>query len=299
MEVIGFGALNLDILCMVERLAKAGEHVAIRDIREFSGGSAANTISGLSRLGVKTGFIGAVGNDSEGRKILDDFSRDGVNLDGIIHLDGRTGVIIGFVDSEGERTLYPYPGVNDRIEIKHINLEYVKKTRFLHLSSFVNEKQFKAQKELVERLEEFPEIKISFSPGILYSRRGLKDLLPIIKKSLILFVNETEIEEITGEDYKEGSKTLIDSGTEIVAVTLGKDGCYLRTRNENYHIPAYPTKVIDTTGAGDAFATGFLYGIIQNKRIPYCGRLGNKIASMCIEKFGSRTGLPSKKEIFL
>lgn len=289
MEIIGFGALNLDRLCMVERLAKPGEHIAIRDIKEFPGGSAANTITGLARLGVKTGFIGAVGNDSEGKRILDDFSMDSVNLDGIVHLEGKTGVIIGFVDSDGERTLYPYSGVNDRIEIDHIDFDYLKKTKFLHISSFVNEKQFEIQKELIRR---FPEIKISFAPGILYSRKGLDGLSPIIQKSFIVFVNETEIREITGEDYKEGSKILMNSGAELVAVTLGRDGCYVRAENKDYHIPVYPTKVIDSTGAGDAFATGFLYGIIRNEKIPYCGKLGNKIASLCIREFGARTGLP-------
>ncbi|HDH41304.1 MAG TPA: carbohydrate kinase family protein [Candidatus Altiarchaeales archaeon] len=295
MDVIGFGALNLDRLYRVERLAREGEHVEILKFEEFPGGSAANTIAGLARLGLDTGFIGAIGNDSEGKILLDDFRNYGVNTDGISILEGRTGIVIGFVDSRGERTLYPYPGVNSRLEFKNELVEYSKNTRYLHLSSFVNDRQLEVQKRLVALLPE--SVKVSFSPGILYSRRGLSALLPIIERSSIVFLNASEIRAITGKDYKEGSHLLIEKGAKMIAITLGDKGCYLRDTEGEYRVMAESVDVVDTTGAGDAFSAGFLYGLISGRDIVESGRLGNRVAAMCIQRFGARAGLPTREEV--
>ncbi|RLI89785.1 MAG: hypothetical protein DRO62_00835 [Candidatus Altiarchaeales archaeon] len=295
MDVIGFGALNLDRLYRVERLAREGEHVEILKFEEFPGGSAANTIAGLARLGLDTGFIGAVGNDDEGKILLDDFKNYGVNTDGISILEGRTGIVIGFVDSRGERTLYPYPGVNSKLEFKNELVGYSKNTRYLHLSSFVNDRQFEVQKKLVGLLPE--RVKISFSPGILYSRRGLSALLPIMERSSIVFLNASEIRAITGKDYKKGSHLLIEKGAKTIAITLGDKGCYLRDRMGEYRVRAERVDVVDTTGAGDAFSTGFLYGLISGRDIVESGRLGNRVAALCIRKFGARAGLPTRGEV--
>jgi ribokinase len=294
MDIIGFGALNLDMLYMVDRIAREGEHVAIRDMREFPGGSAANTIAGLARLGFSAGFIGAVGNDNAGKILMGDFRDCGVDTGGISIINGKTGIIVGFVDANGERTLYPYSGVNDILGEENIDQKYAKNTRFLHLSSFVNEKQFELQKELVQKL---PGVNVSFSPGILYARKGLEALIPLIKRSDVIFLNETEIGEITNIDYREGAELLIENGAGIVAVTLGKDGCFVMDKENSHDIPAHPsTRVVDTTGAGDAFAAGFLSVLLGGGSISDAGREGNRIASLCIQKIGARDGLPYNRK---
>ncbi len=294
MDAIGFGALNFDKLYSVDRIAREGEQIPINEVREASGGSAANTIAGLARLGLKTGFVGAIGKDPEGDKILQDFGAEGVNIKGIVRIKGRTGIVIGFVDNKGERTLYPYPGVNSEINIDDINFNYIRNTKILHLSSFVGRRQFEIQKKLVEKLPK--DVKVSFSPGI-YAEKELEDLLPVIKKSYVVFLNRNEIENITNNNYKKGSRELIEKGAGIIAVTLGKKGCYVQNKKNSYEIPAYKTKVVDTTGAGDAFAAGFLYGILSGKNLQDSGRFGNYLASCCIRKFGARDGLPYRNEI--
>ncbi|HIE33807.1 MAG TPA: carbohydrate kinase family protein [Candidatus Altiarchaeales archaeon] len=295
LDIIGFGALNLDRLYRVERIAREGEHSPIKEFYEFPGGSAANTIAGLAKLGVKAGFIGAVGDDKEGKFLLNEFKKFGVDIGGIDILNGHTGIIIGFVDDKGERTLYPYPGVNDLVEFRKEYSRYLENTKYLHLSSFVNDKQFDVQKRLVESLPK--NIIISFCPSDLYARRGMDELLPIIERGSIIFLNETEIREITGEGYRGGSTILIENGADTVVVTLGKGGCYIKNSDSEYRINAFHTRVVDTTGAGDAFNAGFLYGIINGKSLEESGRIGNWIASKCIEKFGARAGLPRKIEI--
>lgn len=294
-DVTGFGALNFDKLYKVERIAKPGEHIAIDSIYESPGGSAANTIVTLAKLNLKTGFIGAVGDDNEGKKILSEFKKFHVDTNGIkILKDKKTGTIIGFVDKKGERTLYPYAGANSFLRKKDISLRYAKNANFLHLSSFVNDRQFELQKFLVEKI--YKEVKISFSPGDLYSKRGLDNLLPIIRHAEVIFLNKRETEILTRRNYIEGAK-ILNGFARVVVITLGERGCYVKTKDEDVHVPAIKTKVVDTTGAGDAFAAGFLYGLIKDKPLENCAKIGNFLASKCIEKFGARLELQKEKEI--
>jgi len=106
LDVIGFGALNVDKLYRVNRIAREGEESFVTDFHETPGGSAANTIVGLARLSLKTGYMGKVANDREGKLLLEDFRKEGVNTDGIIVANkGRSGVVNGYVNSKGERAL--------------------------------------------------------------------------------------------------------------------------------------------------------------------------------------------------
>jgi len=295
LDIICFGALNMDKLYRVNRIAREEEESFITDFKESPGGSAANTAVGLARLGLRTGYIGKVSNDREGKLLLESFEKEGVDTGGIIiSREGGSGFVIGFVDEEGERALYVDPGVNDTIEFEEINLEYAGSAEFLHLTSFVGEKPFKAQKRLVEALSD---IKVSLDPGELYARKGLEALKPIIKRTHITFLNENEMKLLTGKSYREGSKALLNMGLNVVAVKLGKMGCYVTDGKETRLIEPYKVRVMDTTGAGDAFCAGFLYGLIKNKDLYECGKLGNFVASRCIMEMGAREGLPKLSDL--
>ncbi len=294
-HVVGFGALNLDKLYKVNMIAKEEEEGFVTDFKESAGGSAANTIVGLSRLELKTGFIGKVAADHEGNFLLDDFRKEKVDTNGIkVSEKGRSGVVMGFIDIKGDRALYVDPGVNNHIEFNDINLDYATNTEFLHLSSFVGEKPLKAQKQLIDQLSN---VKISFDPGALYSRKGLRTLKPIIRRCYVMFPSAIETKLLTGQDYEEGAKTFTEEGVSIVAVKLGKKGCYVTDGKESHLIEPYKVEVVDTTGAGDAFCAGFLYGLIKGRDLYECGKLGNFVASRCITKMGARTGLPKLEDL--
>jgi ribokinase len=110
--------------------------------------------------------------------------------------------------------------------------------------------------------------------------------------------NTLELELITGQtEYPKGAAMLIDMGVKIVAVKLGSKGCYITDGQEKKTLPPFKVQLVDTTGAGDAFNAGFLYGLLHERTLVECGRLGNFVASRCVMKMGAREGLPSKKEI--
>jgi ribokinase len=297
-DAVGFGGLNVDKLFKVNKIAKAEEESFIVNCEEACGGSAANTIVGLARLGCKVGFVGKVTGDREGKMLVEDFYREGVDTKGIIHAkQGRSGAVMGFVDEKGERALYVDPGVNDTIEFKEINIEYAFQTRFLHLTSFVGEKSFQTQKKLIAMLPQ--NVKLSLDPGELYAGKGAM-LEPIMEKTFVLMPNLNELELLTKmADYRKGAEALLNKGVEIVAVKLGSKGCYVTDGSESHDIEPFKVKVVDTTGAGDAFCAGFLYGLISGKSLYECGRLGNFVASRCIMKMGARPGLPYVKDLKL
>jgi ribokinase len=293
-EVIGFGALNVDKFYHVTKIAHEGEESSIIEMSESAGGSAANTIVGLARLRVNTGFIGKVANDHEGKLLLDDFGREGVNTNGIIVAGkGSSGTVSAFIDKHGERALYVHPSVNDSLTFEEVDLEYADQTEFMHLTSF-HEKPFRAQKRLVEKLAD---IRVSLDPGEIYARKGLVNLRSIIKRCNVIMPSENEVRLLTSRGWKEGAKQLLDEGAEIVAVKLGQKGCYVTDGKQSHLIPSIRARVVDTTGAGDAFCAGFLYGLVKNKDLFECGRLGNFVASRCIGKVGARTGLPRASEL--
>jgi len=295
LDVICFGALNVDKLYKVDRIASADEESEILDFKEAPGGSAANTAVGLARLGVKTGFIGKVARDREGEMLIRSFIEEGVNTDGIVVAPhGRSGVVIGFVDKAGERALYVDPGVNDSLSLQEIDLDYASQADLLHLSSFVSESSFKVQKEVVRAL---PDIPVTIDPGMIYARKGLSELKPMIKKCLVFFPNEHEIRILTGKNYIEGSQILLKEGVKIVAVKLGSRGCYVTDGKEQHMIEPFKVKVVDSTGAGDAFCAGFIYGLIKNMTLRECGILGNFVASRTLMKMGARNGLPRRDDL--
>jgi sugar/nucleoside kinase (ribokinase family) len=305
-EVIGLGALNVDRLYQAERVLAGGE-TAVDELPAVPGGSAANTIYGLAKLGVRTGFIGVVGDDAEGRMLVQDFQKVGTDTSQIkVKPEIKTGSVLCFIDKLGERSLYVSPGVNTLLTLDDLDMTYIDRAKMLHLSSSVDDRQFKMSVELAERLD--LSTKLSFTPGALYVAKGLKALRPVLSKTYVLFTNQREIQELTGKDFKAGAEICLEQGCRIVAVTLGKGvnykdttaTSYIRDDKNEYTVESESegaAPVLDTTGAGDAFASGFLYGLLKGKGLEKCSRLGDIAARFCIAKLGAREGLPDLKEL--
>ncbi|HTX61567.1 MAG TPA: PfkB family carbohydrate kinase, partial [Methanobacterium sp.] len=124
-------------------------------------------------------------------------------------------------------------------------------------------------------------------PGTALSSYGMDSLNEIIKRTNILFLNRKEVALLTGEEYDKGARNLVESGVSMVVVTCGRQGACLYTQDEVIHSPSSSIKTLDTTGAGDAFAAGFIAGFIENEEPVKCLEKGNKLASRCIGCWGS------------
>jgi ribokinase len=284
----------------------------VKVMGSFPGGSAANTVYGLARLGISTGFVGAVGKDDDGQVLLGGFQEVGVDTSHIRAKPGaKTGQALCFSDGLGKRSIYVMPGANSLVTAGDIELAYINQARMLHLSSFADDSQFQLLLGLMDTLG--LAVSLSFSPGEIYAARGLATLAPILGRTSVLFINEKEMQRLTGADFEAGAENCLGMGCEVVVVTLGggsrgeapdreragatsyireaAGGYYVKTKGQN------KTPVVGTTGAGDAFAAGFLYGLLKGKATQQCGLLGDITAHFSLTKWGAREGLPTAAEL--
>ena len=296
-EVIGFGALNVDKLYSVENIVGADEESFIKSETSTPGGSAANTIVGLARLGCDTSIIGKIAEDEDGDLIEYNLAINGVYANNLIYSEsGSTGKCLGFVDKKGERCLYIYPGVNDEIKIGEINPLYIMRCKIMHYTSFVGD-SFKTQIELLEKLSQ--DTVLSFDPGMLYVQKGFDELKPILERTNILLINESELRLLcknSNAPVKELAINFLDLGIETIVVKQGSNGVYAISNSEECQVDAYDCNVVDTTGAGDSFNSGFLYSYLKGYNLEKSCKIANWVASKAIEGFGMEK-FPSLKEL--
>ena len=296
-EVIGFGALNVDKLYSVENIASKDEESFIKDETDTPGGSAANTIVGLSRLGCSTSIIGKIAEDEDGDLIEYNLAINGVYSNNLIYSEtGSTGKCLGFVDSEGERCLYIDPGVNDEIRIDEINPLNIMRCKIMHYTSFVGD-SFKTQIELLDKLND--QCVLSFDPGMLYVQKGFDELKPILERTNILLINESELRLLCNNSkssLKELAIGFLDLGIETIVVKQGSKGVFAMNNHEDCEVESYECDVVDTTGAGDSFNSGFLYSYLKGYDLEKSCRIGNWVASKSIEGFGMEK-FPTLKDL--
>jgi ribokinase len=307
MDVVGFGALNLDKLFHVNRIAHEDEESYITGKFESCGGSAANTIVGLARLGMETGFIGKVATDREGSLLHNNLQNENINTNGLIVTDnGRSGTVNGFVDISGQRALYVDPGVNDDINIDEVELDYINSAKVLHITSFVgksDDKSIITQESVLNEIS--TNVCVSFDPGRLYTERGLDFLENFLIRTDILLINQSELKLLTtgniensrnsGENYetqKIAEEIQLEYGIDMVVVKMGDNGSYVTHNGKSSIVNAFDVPCVDTTGAGDAYNAGFLHGYINDDDIKKMALKGNYIASCCITEHGTTNGLP-------
>ncbi|MBN1253768.1 MAG: carbohydrate kinase family protein [Deltaproteobacteria bacterium] len=307
-DVIGIGALNLDLMYEVDDLAAlrkegwplhAGRETSLppaefRKLLEVleqkgtlrsrsGGGSAANTIVALARMGFKTGFVGRVGADEEGAFILKEM--EGVDLTRAKE-DGASGICLVVLDHRRDRALLVQPYANDDLGFDDLALPYLSENRYLHLSAFVGDGPFDAQRRLMAALPS--EVKVSLDPGELYAQRGMKAILPLIERATIFFATVSEISTLTGEKaYKAGCKEITSLGPEIVVCKRGEEGAYcLSKEGEAEFCPRGEEAVIDNTGAGDVFDAGFLAGVLLERPVDTCLSFAHQVAAKSLGGYG-------------
>lgn len=272
-DLIGFGALNIDRIYDVNSQLKTIS----------GGGQAANTVVALSRMGFKCGYVGKVGVDSEGDFLISSLAKEGVDVSQIKR-EGKSGIAQVTLDESGERKISISPGANDLVAYEEIDIDYFRNARFLHLSSFLGKKPFKAQKRIVRDL--CGKTKISLDPDIIYAKKGLDELLPLLRNLFMVFPNQEELELMTGKIYQQGARDLIENGVEVVVCKRGEKGCHIFTQREEFEVLAESVDVYDTTGAGDVFAAGFLAGLLLKKNLCICAELATKAAAQSITGYG-------------
>ncbi len=257
----------------------------IRKVGKFvwqsGGGQAANTCYALARWGFSIGFVGKVGRDEFGLFLKR--SLEGVDISGVT-IDEQSGVCLIVVDQEGERTIFVFPNANDKLELKEVDLDFVFQTRFVYFSSFAGESGLKLQKALSKLLP--PEVSLALDIGEIYAQKGLDELKPILTRTKVMFGTEKEISLLVNNQLDKAIDSLLGLSVEAIVIKKGAEGAKIVTQNGGFDVPARKVEVVDTTGAGDVFAAGFLAGLLKNLSLEKAGKLASILASKSVTGYG-------------
>jgi|APIni6443716594_1056825.scaffolds.fasta_scaffold133913_1 sugar/nucleoside kinase (ribokinase family) len=251
-----------------------------------SGGSAANTIHGLAHLGVETGFVGTVGNDEMGRFFKKDMQVNKITpiLFRTMHETGRA---IALISSDSERTFATHLGAAVELSANDITHDIFEGYNYFYIEGYLVQNREMIEKAM--RLAQYANLKICLDLAsynvVEENREFFKEL--ITKYVDILFANEEEIKALNGEPIEEGVRQL--SGmVELAVIKMGAEGSFCFSGGEMIRIGVRPSRPIDTTGAGDLYAAGFIYGHLNGRPLETCGKMGAILSGRVIEMIGAK-----------
>lgn len=251
-----------------------------------SGGSAANTIHGLAMLGLQTGFIGTIGRDETGDFFENEMKNAGISTR-LFRSNSDTGTAVALISPDSERTFATHLGAATELNADDIALEYFEGFDILYMEGYLI-----YNLPLVEKvcsLAKDNKMKIAIDlASFNVVEANLENFREIILRYTdILFANEEEAKSFTGQEAPDALKT-ISSMCEIAIIKVGNKGSWVRRGDEIVKINPLPVNCIDSTGAGDLYAAGFLSGYAQDLNLEKCGILGSILAGNVIEITGAR-----------
>lgn len=251
-----------------------------------TGGSASNTINGLTRLGVKAGFVGKIGKDEVGAFFTNDSIQNGVNPH-LLQSETASGRCIVLVTPDGERTLCTYLGAACELSAEDIQPEMFLGYDIFHIEGYLVQNH-----DLIRKA-----VRLAKEAGLLVSidlasynvvEENLDFLNEIIREYVdIVFANEDEARAFTGKEPKQALIS-ISEHCEIAIVKIGKHGSHIKSREKTVQVKPRLAKCIDTTGAGDLYAAGFLYGLANDYSLELCGEIGSLISGNVVEVLGAK-----------
>ena len=319
-DVIGLGNALMDFLIEVEdqkllelNLKKGEMHLVEEDkakemlskiekqqlkLEMVPGGSAANTLKGIAFLGGKSILCGKVGRDKEGMMYVEQMEKCGVVSRIKNHPSKITGHALTFITPDAQRTFSVHLGAALHLAKEEILEEDISDSKILHLEGYQLEGETKETvleaMELARKHETLISLDLA-DPGVI--RRNKKLVQKIVQNYVdILFVNEKEAKEFTDKEAEEAVIEL-SKYVKIAVVKIGAEGSIIGEENGIHYISPFPAKAIDTTGAGDTYAAGFLYGYCCGWPLEKAGRLGSLLASKVVEQKGVKLNHLDPKEL--
>lgn len=262
-----------------------------------AGGSTANTMSGTAKLGIQTGYIGKVGKDELGKFFENEMVKTNVKPM-MLTTDTPTGCAQAIISKDGERTFATYLGAALELSPDDLKPEMFDGWDILYVEGYLV-----FNRPLVDRALEIAKSKSMTvamdlaSFNVVESNREY--LMETIKKYIdIVFANEGEAKALTGLEDPEAALHEIALMCDIAVVKVGAKGAYVQQGDQVIRIEPIPANVIDTTGAGDMWAAGFMAGLIKNEKLEKCAKMGAVLATNIIEVLGAKIDENRWKKIF-
>lgn len=275
-----------------------GSKIDIEEMHSFSGGGGTNTAATFALQGFKTAFCGMVGKDLTGEQIIEELNNYGIDTSLVLVNNSQItnySVILKTADAK-DRTILVYRGASEFLSKENIDWEKIKDAKWFYLAP-LSGNLAKITKDIVNFAFE-NNIKVAFNPGNSQLTLPNKILLEIIKKVNILILNQEEASFLTKVSYDcEGEifRKIDEICPAIAIMTKGPQGVTVADGKYLYSAPGIGENIVDSTGAGDAFGSGFISGFIQKKGdIEHAIKLGLNNSTSCIQKWGAKEGLLKK-----
>jgi sugar/nucleoside kinase (ribokinase family) len=300
-RIVCVGILVADVVGRpVQSVPAPGRLVLVEEMGLYTGGCAVNSASALAMLGLPVEVIGRVGDDPFGEFMVSALQQRGVGAQGVKR-DSETGTsaTMVMVDSEGERRFVHYIGANARLTLDDIELETVRTAGILHVAGSLVLPGIDGEPTAWLLQEVRTAGVVTFLDTVWDDTgRWMKILAPCLPHLDYFIPSLPEAQAITGrEEPVHVARALLDCGVGAVALKMGADGCLVATQGgEMFHLPAYQVEVVDATGAGDAFAAGFIAGVWYGWSLEKTAHLANAIGALCVTGMGALGGVRSLPE---
>ncbi len=273
----------------------SGTKMLIKKLVFSTGGGGTNAAVALGRMGLRTAYIGALGDDENADLIFKDLQRvRSVFLGQIVKEKTDFSVILDSIAHD--RTILNYKGSSTKLRFAKLKLAKAKRARWLYSSSLIGESY-----HAIEQLADFAKknhMKVAFNPSSYLAERGAKYLEKMLRLTDVLILNKEEAQDITKKDRVELMLTdLKKFGSEHVIITDGKNGVHALCEDCHYLILPHKVKVVEATGAGDAFASTFVGGLCMRKNIRTCMQWGMANAEAVLKNYGAKGNLLTLAEL--
>ncbi|MBW2991464.1 carbohydrate kinase family protein [Candidatus Woesearchaeota archaeon] len=272
-----------------------GSKMLITKLLHNIGGNGANTAVSFARLGLKTAYLGKTGKDYNGQLIIKALKKEKIDFIGAKGDESGFSIILDSI--EHDRTILAFKGCNNDLRFNEIKKSKLK-AKWFYLSTMLGESLHSMQR-IVEIARE-KKIRIGFNPSSTLLENETKAAINLLRFVEVLVLNKEEAESLVGKDPAEiNIKKLLVYGPKTVVITQGEKGVVAYKDGYYYFIlPKKDLKVVETTGAGDAFASTLVAGLILDKPFEYCIKMAVNNAESVIGNHGAQNGLLSRKELF-
>lgn len=299
--LVGHGMVK-GSMALIDETRAAAIYAAMGKARQISGGSAANTIAGVASFGVRAAYVGKVKSDALGGFYGDDIRAAGVAFDTEAATDGAaTGCSYILVTPDGERTMNTYLGAAQDLTANDIDADQIAAAGIVYLEGYLwdppNAKEaFRKAADIAHGAGRRVALTLSDSFCV---DRYRAEFLDLMRKGTVdlVFANEAELRSLYQTSDFDSALAQVRKDTTLAVVTRSEKGCIVATADSVTPVPAFKIdKLVDTTGAGDLFAAGFMAGLVRNASHEDCARLGALAAAEVIQHIGARP-LVSLKEL--
>lgn len=294
------GDINIDVFLNIPAYPPNGGDALVYDMVMGTGGSVANTAVVLARLGVPTDLISRTGEDLWASTARKTFEAEGVGLR-YVPSDPKigTGLIFISVTPDGERTMFSFRGANVNLSTADLPSDALDDTALLHLSgySFLRPPQSEAAWWAVEKARARG-MRITLDLGVEPAIALGEDLGRLLGLLDLLVLGDQEAIKVAGcSDLDCAIDWLLARGVREIGLKLGKEGCLIITPERRVRLTGFPVDAIDTTGAGDAFSAGVIFGILNNLSLEATGLLANALGALATTQWGGGASMPALDEV--